>query len=181
MIPIGQPLLARGGTWSAPADGLLDMRVGPGSFVHEGDTVASISDPSNPSLAMEIYAPHDGIFIGTATNPFVTAGTPFGHFLRLKRHSELVASHLDERSRLRVQGSDEGSIWRSEHEVTDIELDGEWSGGSVDAEWTQGVLESTGDEQTGLRGCMSDCPKDRSSSRSTSKRVAMLGSRSPMR
>ena len=142
-------LLARGGTWlRASEGGLLDMRVGPGSFVHEGDTVASISDPSNPSLAMEIYAPHDGIFIGTATNPFVTAGTPFGHFLRLKRHSELVASHLDERSRLRVQGSDEGSIWRSEHEVTDIELDGEWSGGSVDAEWTQGVpLESTGDEQ----------------------------------
>ena len=32
--------------------------------------------------------------------------------------------------------------------MTDIELDGEWSGGSVDAEWTQGVpLESTGDEQ----------------------------------
>ena len=48
------------------------------------------SPTPNPSLAMEIYAPHDGIFIGTATNPFVTAGTPFGHFLRLKRHSELV-------------------------------------------------------------------------------------------
>ena len=80
------------------------MRAGPGA-----SSMRATPWPPSPTLeselAMEIYAPHDGIFIGTATNPFVTAGTPFGHFLRLKRHSELVASHLDERSRLRVQGA----------------------------------------------------------------------------
>ncbi len=128
-------LLASGSTWlRASEGGLLDMYVEPSSVVQKGDVVAKITDPGTPGLAVDIVAPNDGLLICTATNPFVTAGTPVGHFLPLEKHLDLVLGQCDEESRFIVAGSEDEPVWREE-DIDEISLKGEWSGGSVDAEW----------------------------------------------
>jgi|GEM_PF-28753 len=128
-------LLASGSTWlRASEGGLLDMYVEPSSVVQKGDVVAKITDPGTPGLAVDIVAPKDGLLICTATNPFVTAGTPVGHFLPLEKHLDLVLGQCDEENRLIVAGSEDEPVWREE-DIAEISLEGEWSGGSVDAEW----------------------------------------------
>ena len=128
-------LLASGSTWlRASEGGLLDMYVEPSSVVQKGDVVAKITDPGTPGLAVDIVAPNDGLLICTATNPFVTAGTPVGHFLPLEKHLDLVLGQCDEESRFIVAGSEDEPVWREE-DIAEISLKGEWSGGSVDAEW----------------------------------------------
>ena len=84
--------------------------------------------------------------ICTATNPHVTAGTPVGHFLPLEKHSELVRTQVDENMMFVVSGSTEEPVWREEVDVDEISLEGEWSGGSVDAEWQHAF---TGDSESG--------------------------------
>ena len=128
-------LLASGSSWlRASEGGLLDMYVEPSSVVQKGDVVAKITDPGTPGLAVDIVAPKDGLLICTATNPFVTAGNPVGHFLPLEKHLDLVLGQCDEESRFIVAGSEEEPVWREE-DIAEISLEGEWSGGSVDAEW----------------------------------------------
>lgn len=140
-------LLASGSTWLRAAEGgLLDMYVGPSSVVDSGEVVATVSDPSRPGLTVDIIAPGDGLMICTATNPHVTAGTPVGHFLPLEKHSELVKSQVDESKMFVVSGSTEEPVWREEVEVDEISLMGEWSGGSVDAEWQSAFV---GDSEAG--------------------------------
>ena len=144
-------LLARGSTWlRAGEGGLLDMWVGPSSVVEEGEIVATISDPAHPGLTVDIIAPGDGLMICTATNPHVSAGTPVGHFLPLSKHAELIRSQLDENSMFIISGSTDEPVWREEVEVDEISLEGEWSGGFIDAEWQTeftGDLESEGKER----------------------------------
>ena len=41
----------------AHGGGLLDMLVGPGSIVEEGDVVATISDPQSPGESIELESP----------------------------------------------------------------------------------------------------------------------------
>ena len=43
--------------------------------------------------------------ICTATNPFVTTGTPVGHFLPVTKHIELLKTQMDDRGVLIVNGS----------------------------------------------------------------------------
>jgi len=141
-------LNAGGSTWlRAGEGGLLDMFVGPGSIVTKGDVVATISDPGAPGLSVDIVAPEDGLMICTATNPFVTAGTPVGHFLPVTKHIELLKTQMDDRGVLIVNGSQGEAIWRDEEEMVEIEVQGEWSGGSVDAEWKQINAEDTEQEE----------------------------------
>ena len=129
-------LNAGGSKWlRAGEGGLLDIFVNPGSVVMKGDVVATISDPGSPGLSVDIVAPEDGLMICTATNPFVTAGTPVGHFLPVTKHIDLLKSQIDDRNVLVVNGSEEDAIWRDESEMVEIDVEGEWSGGSVDAEW----------------------------------------------
>lgn len=132
-------LNAGGSTWlRAGEGGLLDMFVSPGSLVAKGDVVATISDPGSPGLSVDIVAPEDGLMICTATNPFVTAGTPVGHILPVSKHMDLLRTQIDERGILIVNGSQGEAIWRDDGmEMVEIDLSGEWSGGSVDAEWNQ--------------------------------------------
>jgi hypothetical protein len=121
------------------------MFVVPGSVVARGDVVATISDPGTPGLSVDIVAPEDGLMICTATNPFVNAGMPVGHFLPISKHMELLRTQLDERGRLIVNGSQGEPIWREEdeEEMVEIDVEGEWSGGSVDTEWREVNAEET--------------------------------------
>tara|TARA_B100000405_G_scaffold40088_1_gene26875 strand:+ start:1317 stop:2612 length:1296 start_codon:yes stop_codon:yes gene_type:complete len=141
-------LNAGGSTWlRAGEGGLLDMFVGPGSIVTKGDVIATISDPGAPGLSVDIVAPEDGLMICTATNPFVTAGTPVGHFLPVTKHIELLKTQMDDRGVLIVNGSQGEAIWREEEEMVEIEVQGDWSGGSVDGEWNQINAEDTEQEE----------------------------------
>ena len=79
--------IASGSKWlRAGEGGLLDLFVDSGSIMKEGDVVARISDPATPGLSVDILAPEDGLMICIATNPFVAAGMPVGHFLPISKH-----------------------------------------------------------------------------------------------
>jgi hypothetical protein len=54
---------------------------------------------------------------------------------------------MDERGFLIVNGSQGEAIWREEEEMVEIEVQGDWSGGSVDGEWNQINLEETEQEE----------------------------------
>ena len=142
-------LNAGGSTWlRAGEGGLLDMFVGPGSIVTKGDVIATISDPGSPGLSVDIVAPENGLMICTATNPFVTAGTPVGHFLPVTKHIDLLKTQMDDRGVLMVNGSQGEALWRDEVDVVEeIKVEGEWSGGSVDGEWNQINAEDTEQEE----------------------------------
>lgn len=142
-------LNAGGSTWlRAGEGGLLDMFVGPGSIVTKGDVIATISDPGSPGLSVDIVAPENGLMICTATNPFVTAGTPVGHFLPVTKHIDLLKTQMDDRGVLIVNGSQGEALWRDEIDIVEeIKVDGEWSGGSVDGEWNQINAEDTEQEE----------------------------------
>ena len=142
-------LKAAGSTWlRAGEGGLLDMFVSPGSVVSRGDIIATISDPGTPGLTVDIVAPEDGLMICTATNPFVAAGMPVGHFLPVSKHMDLLRGQIDDHERLIVNGSQGEPIWREEDvELVEIEVEGEWSGGSVDAEWNEVNTEDSEQEE----------------------------------
>ena len=142
-------LNAGGSTWlRAGEGGLLDMFVGPGSIVTKGDVIATISDPGSPGLSVDIVAPENGLMICTATNPFVTAGTPVGHFLPVTKHIDLLKTQMDDRGVLMVNGSQGEALWRDEVDIVEeIKVEGEWSGGSVDGEWNQINAEDTEQEE----------------------------------
>ncbi len=130
-------LLASGSTWvRADEGGLLDLFVSRGSFVEEGEVIGRIVDPQQPSDSADILSPARGIFICTANNPIVTPGTPVGHLLPVTRGIKLIRKGLDKKTnKLIVSGSKGEPIWREDFEVEEIMIEGEWSGGAVDAEW----------------------------------------------
>ena len=52
------------------------------------------------------------------------------------RGVKLIRRGLDKNTnRLIVSGSTGEPIWREDYEVEEIMIEGEWSGGAVDAEW----------------------------------------------
>jgi hypothetical protein len=111
------------------------MFVSAGSVMREGEVLATISDPGTPGMTVDIVAPEDGLIIGAATNPFTAAGMPVGHFLPISKHFSLLEEQIDDDGKFIINGSQEVPVWREEHEISEISLDGEWSGGSVDSEW----------------------------------------------
>ncbi len=129
-------LLASGSVWlRSDQGGLLDVLTPAGSFVEEGELVATVSDPEFPGLSMEIRTPTQGLIICTATHPFVTTGTPIGHLIPIKKGVKTVQKRLDQEGILVLSGSDGEPPWRDDEEVEDISVEGEWEGGSPDAEW----------------------------------------------
>jgi hypothetical protein len=141
MIP-GNPnrprfrMLASGSHWLRSGEGgLLDMFVSSGSVMREGEVIATVSDPANPGLTVDIVAPEDGLLIGAATNPFTAAGMPVGHFLPISKHIALLQDQIDSSGRFLVCGSENDAVWREEAEIDEVALEGEWSGGGVDSEW----------------------------------------------
>jgi predicted deacylase len=129
-------LIASGSTWiRSDQGGLLDVLAPAGSFVEEGEIVATVTDPECPGNSHNIHTPSRGLLIGTATHPFVTAGTPIGHLLPVVRGVKTLRKRLDIEGCLIICGSDGEPPWREDDEVEDIAIGGEWSGGSPDAEW----------------------------------------------
>ncbi len=130
-------ILASGSHWlRAGEGGLLDMFVSSGSVMREGEVIATISAPATPGITVDIVAPEDGLIIGAATNPFTAAGMPVGHFLPISKHIKLLNDQIDESGRFLVSGSQGEPVWREDAEVDEVAVNGNWSGGSVDSEWT---------------------------------------------
>ena len=137
-------LLASGSTWIRSEEGgLVDMFVQSGSFVEKDDIIGRIVDPHKPGISADILSPERGLLICSATNPFVTAGTPVGHLLPISRGVRLVKSQLDDKNRLIVSGSVADPPWREEYEVDEISIKGEWQGGDVDSEWQKDWLQDS--------------------------------------
>lgn len=130
-------MLASGSHWlRAGEGGLLDMFVSAGSVMREGEVIATISDPGTPGITVDVVAPEDGLLIGAATNPFTAAGMPVGHFLPISKHLRLLDGQIDDNGRFLVCGSQSDPVWREENDVDEVAVEGEWSGGTVDSEWT---------------------------------------------
>ena len=140
-------ILASGSVWiRSNQGGLLDILAPAGSFVDEGEVVATITDPERPGISHDVFSPNRGLLICTATHPFVTAGTPIGHLLPMKSGIKTLQKRLDDEGCLIISGSDGEPPWREDDDVEDISVEGEWSGGGPDAEWGQNEQPSTEDE-----------------------------------
>ena len=71
-----------------------------------------------------------------------------GHILPVNKHLDLLKSQMDDHGILIVNGSQGEPIWREDDdEMVEIEVAGEWSGGSVDAEWNPVNAEETEQEE----------------------------------
>jgi len=150
MVP-GRPtrpafrLLASGSRWlRASEGGLLDVFVREGAVMKEGDVVATIADPAAPGLSVDIVAPEDGLMISIATNPFVTAGMPVGHFLPLAKHVDLVLRHVDEDGSLRLNAAQGDPLWREEQDVEEVTVE---HSSSEDAEWVDAIFDLEQEEK----------------------------------
>ena len=129
-------LLASGSVWiRSDYGGLLDVLAPAGSFVEEGEVVATVSDPENPGQMMDVKSPTQGLMICSATHPFVTTGTPIGHLIPITKAVKTVQRRLDEEGLLVLSGTDGEPPWREDEEIEDISVEGVWEGGSPDAEW----------------------------------------------
>ena len=58
----------------------------------------------------------------------------------------MLEEQIDEHGHFIVNGSQEERVWREEHEINEISLDGEWSGGGVDSEWIGSKITNDGKE-----------------------------------
>jgi len=129
-------ILASGSVWiRSDQGGLLDVLAPAGSFVEEGEIVATVTDPEVPGENHDIISPIRGLLISTATHPFVNSGSPIGHILPVKRGVATLKRRLDDEGCLIISGSDGDPPWREDDDIEDIAIFGEWSGGSPDAEW----------------------------------------------
>ncbi len=134
-------IMASGSTWlRASEGGLLDMFVSAGSVMREGEVVATISDPATPGMTVDIVAPEDGLVLGSATNPFTAPGMPVGHFLPISKHFDLLSEQIDESGHFIVNGSREQQIWREEHEINEISVEGDWVPGDIDNDWMESQI-----------------------------------------
>jgi hypothetical protein len=139
-------ILASGSVWiRSDQGGLLDVLAPAGSFVEEGEIVATITDPELPGVQHDVISPIRGLLISSATHPFVNSGSPIGHLLPVKRGVSTLKKRLDDEGCLIISGSDGEPPWREDEEIEDIAVFGEWSGGSPDAEW--GPAGSTDEEE----------------------------------
>ena len=139
-------ILASGSVWiRSDQGGLLDVLAPAGSFVEEGEIVATITDPELPGVQHDVQSPIRGLLISSATHPFVNSGSPIGHLLPVKRGVSTLKRRLDDEGCLIISGSDGEPPWREDDDIEDIAVFGEWSGGSPDAEW--GPAGSTDEEE----------------------------------
>ena len=140
-------LLASGSVWiRSDHGGLLDVLTPAGSWVEENELVATVSDPEHPGVSMEVRSPTEGLLICTATHPFVTTGTPIGHLLPIKKGVKSVKRRLDDEGVLVLSGADGEPPWREDDEIEDISVEGEWEGGSPDAEWGENLQTAAEEE-----------------------------------
>lgn len=69
--------------------GILDLSVGPGELVYEGDLLGSILNPFGRTVT-QIRAPSTGIVIGVTTAPLSIPGTGIVHIAKLKKTLAVV-------------------------------------------------------------------------------------------
>ena len=93
--------------------------------------------------------------ISIATNPFVTAGMPVGHFLPLAKHVALMERHLDETGRLALSAAQGEPLWREEQDVEEVTVE---QSTAEDAEWVDAVfdLEQEGKDEADAKGRVSE-------------------------
>ncbi|MBV7256481.1 succinylglutamate desuccinylase/aspartoacylase family protein [Pacificimonas sp. WHA3] len=82
--PLPAPARATQSSWlRAPRGGICVMKVRAGDTVHEGDTVALVTDPAGTD-EMAVHSPVDGVIIGIATLPIVNQGDALMHIAEVK-------------------------------------------------------------------------------------------------
>ena len=60
----------------------------------------------SPLESHDVISPTRGLMICSATNPFVTAGTPVGHILPVTKGAQTIRKRLDEDDCLVISGAD---------------------------------------------------------------------------
>ena len=72
-------------TWlRADAGGIVDMKLGRGELVHEGDVICTITNPfKEESDVVTVEAPFTGLIVGVLENPVVYPGNPLCHLVGL--------------------------------------------------------------------------------------------------
>ncbi|MFC3959837.1 succinylglutamate desuccinylase/aspartoacylase family protein [Halovivax cerinus] len=72
-------------TWlRADAGGIVDMKLGRGELVHEGDVICTITDPfKEADDSVSVEAPFTGLIVGVLENPVVYPGNPLCHLVAL--------------------------------------------------------------------------------------------------
>ena len=68
-----------------------------------------------------------------------------GRVHHLLEYARELEEQIDDHGHFIINGSQEDRVWREEHEINEISLDGEWSGGEGDSEWIGS--KPTGDEK----------------------------------
>ena len=75
-------------TWlRADAGGIVDTHFESGSLVHEGDRIATITNPFKQD-AIGVKAPFTGLLIGVLENPVVYPGNPLCHLVRVDESTQ---------------------------------------------------------------------------------------------
>ena len=71
-------------TWiRADAGGIVDMHASRGELVHEGDVIATITNPFKAD-DVAVEAPFTGVLVGLLENPVVYPGNPLCHLVELE-------------------------------------------------------------------------------------------------
>ena len=65
---------------------------------------------------------------------------PVGHFLPISKHFDLLSEQIDESGHFIVNGSREQQIWREEHEINEISVEGDWVPGDIDNDWMESQI-----------------------------------------
>lgn len=77
-------------TWiRANSGGLVDMHYNRGDFVHEGDTICTITNPFETQRE-PVKAPFTGLLVGVLENPLVYPGNPLCHLVKLDEKTQKV-------------------------------------------------------------------------------------------
>ena len=81
-------------TWiRADAGGIVELHANRGDVVHEGERLATISNPFKTD-ATAVDAPFAGLLVGSLENPVVYPGNPLCHLVELsERTRRVIESH----------------------------------------------------------------------------------------
>ncbi|MEF8774422.1 MAG: succinylglutamate desuccinylase/aspartoacylase family protein, partial [Halobacteriales archaeon] len=89
-------------TWlRADEGGLVEMHFDRGALVHEGEPIASITNPFG-SDRVHVEAPFTGLLVGILENPVVYPGNPVCHLVQVDESTEQILE--------RRRGIDHGTV-----------------------------------------------------------------------
>jgi hypothetical protein len=76
----------------ADSGGLVDMRWGPYPFVHEGETICTVTDHFRQEERV-VEAPFTGLLVGVLENPVALPGHPLCHLVRVDTETAAEIEH----------------------------------------------------------------------------------------